>query len=183
MKIKKLFAAGIAALMIAGSTMTAMAGWIANGNLWFYQHSDGRWAANEWVGSYYIGPQGYMLTNTWTPDGYYVGSDGKWLPIASNEDINANASVVGTYAWQYTESGSNVIGASFIDTREVTLNADKSITVVERINGAGQSTSQVSFMETNHYVSVMNGLDYTFNNGELIIKDTDGNKLHFAKIA
>ena len=36
----------------------------------WYQ-SDGKW--------YYMGANGYMLTNTTTPDGYKVGADGAWI--------------------------------------------------------------------------------------------------------
>lgn len=184
MKLKKLLTAGIAALMIAGSAMTAMAGqWIADGYQWRYLKSDCTWATNQWVGNYYLGPQGVMLTNTWTPDGYFVGADGKWIPNALNTDTNSSISVIGTYQWQYTEYGSTVSAATFVDTREVSANSDKSLTIIERANGMGGTTSQVSFMGTNHYVSVINGLEYDFNNGELIIKNTDGSKMHFTKIA
>lgn len=32
---------------------------------------------NSWVGNYYVGSDGRMLTNTWIDDTYYVGDDGK----------------------------------------------------------------------------------------------------------
>lgn len=184
MKLKKLLTATIAALMIAGSAMTAMAGqWIANGNLWYYLKSNGTYATNQWVGNYYCGPDGRMLTNTWTPDGYFVGADGKWIPNALNADTSSSISVIGTYTWAYTEYGSTVTAATFVDTREVSANSDKSLTIIERANGMGGTTSQVSFMATNHYVSVINGLQYDFNNGELIITNVDGSKMHFTKTA
>ena len=34
---------------------------------------------NAWQGAYYLGNDGVMYTNTFTPDGYYVGSDGAIL--------------------------------------------------------------------------------------------------------
>ena len=165
--------------------MTAMAGWFANGNQWFYLKSNGALAANEWVGNYYLGPNGAMLTNTWTPDGYFVGADGKWIPNALNSDTSSSISVIGTYQWVYTEpnNGGANIPANFVDTREVSANSDKSLTIIERANGMGGTTSQVSFKGTNHYESVLNGLKYDFNNGELVITNVDGTKMHFAKIA
>ena len=40
-------------------------------------------AANKWVKSgsywYYLGSSGAMLTNTTTPDGYHVDSEGRWI--------------------------------------------------------------------------------------------------------
>ncbi|MCR5009178.1 MAG: hypothetical protein K6A76_11475 [Oribacterium sp.] len=186
MKLKKLFTATIAALMITGSAMTAMAGqWIANGNAWYYLKSNGQFAANQWVGNYYLGADGHMLTNTWTPDGYFVGADGKWIPNALNADTSSSISVIGTYTWTYTEpnNGAAAMPATFVDTREVSANSDKSLTIIERANGMGGTTSQVSFMGTNHYVSVINGLQYDFNNGEMIITNVDGTKMHFTKTA
>ena len=39
---------------------------------------------------YYFGSDGYMLSNTTTPDGYYVGADGAWIESAVNEPVNNN---------------------------------------------------------------------------------------------
>ena len=51
-----------------------------DGSTWYYFHSDGAMAVSEWVDEnglwYYLGSDGKMLTNTVTPDGYYVGADG-----------------------------------------------------------------------------------------------------------
>lgn len=48
--------------------------------LWRYFGEDGVQVMNSWVGNYYVADE--MLTNTWTPDGYYVGEDGAWVPEA-----------------------------------------------------------------------------------------------------
>lgn len=48
---------------------------------WKYQNDDGSYATG-WVEDdgkyYYMGADGIMLTDTRTPDGYYVGADGVW---------------------------------------------------------------------------------------------------------
>lgn len=48
---------------------------------WRYQNNDGSYATG-WVEDdgkyYYMGADGIMLTDTRTPDGYYVGADGVW---------------------------------------------------------------------------------------------------------
>ena len=70
--------------MNANGTMHTGWLWDANYNSWFYMNANGTmhtgwlWDANynAW---YYLDANGYMLTNTTTPDGYYVGSDGKWV--------------------------------------------------------------------------------------------------------
>lgn len=82
-----------------------MAGtWQKDGNGWWYQYANGTYPKNCWTvinGSYYCfdvngyrrygwifynnkwyycGTDGALVANTYTPDGYYVGSDGVWVP-------------------------------------------------------------------------------------------------------
>lgn len=71
---------------------------------WWYRNADGSYTVNNWqvidefwyffnesgymrVGWipwnnqwYYCGPDGALMANTRTPDGYYVGGDGVWIP-------------------------------------------------------------------------------------------------------
>ena len=55
--------------------------WVhAPGYGWHYCTGSGAIATNQWVGNYYVGSDGVMLTNTWTPDGYWVDEDGEWDP-------------------------------------------------------------------------------------------------------
>ena len=51
-----------------------------NGDNWYYCTKGGPLARDTWIGDYYVGSDMAMLTDAWTPDGYYVGSDGKWVP-------------------------------------------------------------------------------------------------------
>ena len=185
MKLKKFLAAGIATLMIAGTTMTSMAGqWVTFNGLWYYIHNNGQMAMNEWAGNYYLAADGHMLTNSWTPDGYFVGTDGKWVPNAANDSaVNAGISHNGVYQWSYTVNpGGDIAYADKIDQRIITANNDKSITVVQVINGVTGSTSQVNYDGTNEYKSIINGLRYSFANGELIVTTTRDAKMHFTKI-
>lgn len=59
-------------------------GWKEINGKWYYLCSTGSMAKNVWkTGAegnwYYLGPDGVMLTNTMTPDGYRVGADGVWI--------------------------------------------------------------------------------------------------------
>ena len=87
--MKKRYAAMLmAAAMTVGSAMTSFAGWQSDANGWWWQNEDGSYPSNTWQWidgngdgvseSYYFGPDGYMLTNTTTPDGYQVNADGAW---------------------------------------------------------------------------------------------------------
>ena len=44
---------------------------------WYYFHQDGYMAYYTWIGDYYVGDDGAMLTNSITPDGYHVDAAGK----------------------------------------------------------------------------------------------------------
>ena len=185
MKLKKFLAAGIASLMIAGSTMTSMAGqWMQFNGLWYYLLDNGQFATNQWAGNYYLGSDGHMLVNTWTPDGYFVGGDGKWLPNASNSSaVYSGITHNGIYQWAYTVNpGGDVAYPNQVDQRVISVNNDKSLTVVQILNGVTGSTSQVTFETQNEYKSVINGLRYSFSNGELVVTTTQGAKMHFSKI-
>lgn len=87
--MKKRYAAMLmAAAMTVGSAMTSFAGWQSDANGWWWQNEDGSYPSNTWQWidgngdgiseSYYFGPDGYMLSNTTTPDGYQVNADGAW---------------------------------------------------------------------------------------------------------
>ena len=64
------------------------AGWEKDSFGWKWENADGTYAKNSWVwddwnkdGSqecYYFGDDGYMLSNTVTPDGYFVDQSGAW---------------------------------------------------------------------------------------------------------
>lgn len=53
-----------------------------NNGAWYYFHSSGAMAKNCWVKTndqyFYLGSNGVMLTNTETPDGYWVDENGVW---------------------------------------------------------------------------------------------------------
>ncbi|MDO4444323.1 MAG: peptidoglycan-binding protein [Bacillota bacterium] len=53
--------------------------WIQVKGAWYFAEPGGALAFNKWIqGEYFVGRLGYMQTNRLTPDGYFVGEDGKW---------------------------------------------------------------------------------------------------------
>lgn len=89
--MKRIFLAGLSviAITIAGS-MTAYAGeWRQDSKGWWYQADDGSYPASSWhlidsdgdglVENYYFDSNGYLLTDTITPDGFQVNEDGAWV--------------------------------------------------------------------------------------------------------
>ncbi len=84
MRKKKIAAFIVVATMIMGSSMTAIAAqWTQEGTTWKYQQDDGTYCNNGWKWidgkCYYFDGNGYMLSNTTTPDGYQVDASGAWV--------------------------------------------------------------------------------------------------------
>lgn len=87
---KKLAAAAFTAAMAMTMGITAFAGeWKSNSTGWWWVDDDGTNPANEWrwldgngdgtFECYYFGSDGYMLSDTTTPDEYQVNADGAWI--------------------------------------------------------------------------------------------------------
>ena len=77
---------GGAGASAAGQSQSASAPvWKQDGNGWWIENPDGSYLINQWYQSpasglwYYMGSDGYMLTNTTTPDGFAVNADGVWV--------------------------------------------------------------------------------------------------------
>lgn len=53
-----------------------------NDGAWYHFDENGLMQSNQWAMDggnwYYLGSDGRLMTNSYTPDGYYVGSDGIW---------------------------------------------------------------------------------------------------------
>lgn len=76
MKKKSLRLVAFGALNVFMSLNSFANQWVQFGQNWVYYQDDGTFAKNQWVGNYYLGADGIMLTNSITPDGGYVGADG-----------------------------------------------------------------------------------------------------------
>lgn len=85
---------GISAGLMLAASMTSFAGsWVAGQGAdqgkWWYDNGNGSYTAGGWqwidgngdgtAESYYFDGNGWLLTNTTTPDGYTVNGDGAWV--------------------------------------------------------------------------------------------------------
>lgn len=81
MRKTKLFVTTLAMSMVLSNTVLAGAWQTQDNGQWKYQNDDGS-LATGWIEdggkSYYMDENGIMLSNTTTPDGYYVGPNGAW---------------------------------------------------------------------------------------------------------
>lgn len=80
----------------------ALSEWITDKGKWYYIAGDGYMVSDAWIGDYYVGSDGSMLTDTITPDGYYVGADGVWIKgrqaeVQDNQYLDAYAAFLRAY--------------------------------------------------------------------------------------
>ena len=62
----------------------ALQGWLEKDGKWYYFKNDCCMAKNGWIQAksglwYYMQEDGSMLTDAYTPDGYYVDENGVWV--------------------------------------------------------------------------------------------------------
>lgn len=96
-KVIKVLATTTLSLTLALPITTYASQWTQDKQGWKVQSDDGVYLTNQWYQSpesklwYYIGENGYMLTNTYTPDGYFVNADGVWVHSAPQEPIQSES--------------------------------------------------------------------------------------------
>ena len=80
-------------------------GWIQNGSAWNYYYQ-GNIVRNAWIGSYWLGADGRMATNSWVDGGrYYVGANGVWDKTVKKPEVKKNGWVKEGSTWYYYENG------------------------------------------------------------------------------
>ena len=78
----------IAVNTVASSDALAAQGWVQSGSSWYYYHQ-GQFVKNAWVGSYWLGTDGKLVTNAWVDNGrYYVGANGVWDKNAKKKEVS-----------------------------------------------------------------------------------------------
>ncbi len=84
-------------------------GWVKEGNAWYFYYQ-GQITKNAWVGSYWLGSDGKMVTSSWVDNGrYYVGANGLWDKSAKKQEVKSevkkNGWVKEGNTWYYYENG------------------------------------------------------------------------------
>lgn len=105
MKKKSLLLVAFGALNVFMSLNSFANQWVQFGQNWAYYQDDGTFAKNQWVGNYYLGADGIMLTNAITPDGAYVGTDGSkqsWDARKENQKVSDQYADIISYIAMFT---------------------------------------------------------------------------------
>lgn len=152
--IKRSVALLLTTMVLVGTAMTVMAAnWQQDATGWWYQEDNGSYPTNTWKWingkCYYFDANGYMLSNTTTPDGYQVDANGAWIvngviqtqettnAETSNNEIaaavaRAKAAGAGSYQDQYISGGWKI--ATEID-KEIRASKDSNGMIVSPTSG------------------------------------------------
>ena len=119
---KKVLAMLLTGCLALSFSMTAFAGsWQSNATGKWWQRDDGSWPANcwEWIDDngdgkeemYYFDANGYLLTNTYAPDGKYINANGQWETegYVHQEDGDVPDLVINGVSYGLDEIGENAI--------------------------------------------------------------------------
>ena len=189
--MKKYFKMFVASLLtVCMMSITAFsATWVqtSDGRM-SYQRDDGSIPTSQWVfinnNYYYFDAQGLTLTNTYTPDGYYVGSDGAVvlsvprITTADSTPKHSTAFYCGKYVLagvRYPAVGGNL---EIVDDNRYTL----------EVYGDGTYISEISNGESRLNVLPSNGNTFSHiltpavwpSNYDYYFVSNDGNYTEFA---
>ena len=80
---------------------TTKQGWTKAGSAWYY-YNNGSLVVNKWVGNYWLGADGKMMTNAWVDNNrYYVGANGAWVKNARHPEEEKQGWVKEANTWYY----------------------------------------------------------------------------------
>ena len=149
-KVKLFFAVGVAS---AALSMTSFAGeWKQDASGWWYQNDDGSYPTNTWKEingkQYYFDNNGYILTNTSTPDGQKVDASGALItPLFSFDTDDAKITYTGwKLASDYDGYSCVILYYDFTNKKsesQSALSADYYITAFQ--NGVECDTTWLSY--------------------------------------
>ena len=150
--------------------------WFKHDGKDYYVNGAGKVVKNAWQGAYYLGEDGAMLKNQFTPDGYYVGETGAYL---TNQKINVSGkdyylNAYGTLAknqWAgdyYVDSNNNPFKETWAGSYY--LGSDGKY-VKNQFTPDGYYCGADGIYVTNRWIKV-DGKDYFMNASGKMAKDT-----------
>jgi glucan-binding YG repeat protein len=126
-----------AALLVVGASLTAFAakaGWVQEGDDWYYMDSNGDYVTNTWKKSganwYYLGDDGFMVKNQLVEDDnnkyYFVDVNGamvhdQWQQVEAEDDDDTDEE----YRWYYFGSTGRAYYQSGSSISKKTINGKK----------------------------------------------------------
>ena len=89
---------------VASNNAQAAQGWVKNGNVWQFYNQNGTPVKNKWIGNYWLGADGKMVTNAWVDNGrYYVDGNGAWVKDAKKSETKKQGWKQEGTVWYYLD--------------------------------------------------------------------------------
>lgn len=139
--MKKKMGVAVSALALTlCMSIPAFAGrWQQNTGGWSYQNDDGGYLADTWQWiegkCYYFGGDGYMLSDTTTPDGHTVDATGAWTVdgvVQTQQNAAAETAKAASYGGVFAGPFYNDDGTTYTGYITIETLADGSITLTSQ---------------------------------------------------
>ena len=172
--------------------LTAFAGaWLTAKDGWWYRYDDGSYPISQWVWidgdndgvseCYYFNQWGYLITDTHSPDGYYVDANGAWVDsgrVQTRGQKKNQFSIYGNYRLKNQEYRTAIanIYRDFYGNAKIELNG-----VNVEGTGVGEFISELHTLGDNYYIATDGSEEYLqwvkvkFNNDGTISITDSGN--------
>ena len=157
---KKIMTLALTAAMAASMGMTAFAGqWVQNTTGWWWQEDNGSYPVSQWkwldgnkdgvYECYSFDANGYMYSNTTTPDGYTVNADGAWT-IGNSVQLKFAKDMQNETADNSSSSNSSDTSDTTVYTNEdmvgtFQINNEDRDDYYELVQGAGDSIAAIYY--------------------------------------
>ena len=156
-------------------------GWFMdNDGAWYYFDQAGIMKKNTWIGNYYLGSSGAMLTSTKTPDGYLVGASGEYVNVGSDKTRDYMHAIV---TWiMYDFYYANSTSANAHKRREDLTSKDKAFLTYAYIYNKKDSRVREQYISGDYYnivnqeelMSIMRDLTGSSNESDIRAFDEYG---------
>lgn len=155
-----------------------MSRWSNIGGKWYYFDNVGYMVHDKWIGDYYLGSDGTMLTSTVTPDGYRVDASGKWIYSSPEETIFGNFIQNGEYKQYIADWYADPAKYGYLDIdgdgkKELIITSD-GVFFYALICSADLQSGEVTVLDNGYYYG---SLRYSEKHHALVLTDVRPNSM------
>ena len=152
--------------------------WSNIGEKWYYFDNVGYMVHDKWIGDYYLGSDGAMLTSTVTPDGYRVDASGKWIYSSPEETIFGNFIQNGEYKQYIADWYADPAKYGYFDiagdgNKELIITSD-GVFFYALICSADLQSGEVTVLDNGYYYG---SLRYSEKHHALVLTDVRPNSM------
>lgn len=180
----------LTAILSGSFALTAFAGsWLTAKDGWWYRYDDGSYPVSQWVWldgnndgvyeCYYFNQGGYLLTNTHTPDGYYVDANGAWVADGVVQTKGEKKQITRYWIYGTYEIHGVIDGEMEVDYYS---DSDMDYVKIEGVNSSlpyhlGEFTGTVKYKNGNQYIATNDDggfIKFTYNGDSIDVTDNGG---------